>query len=227
MSVMSKKTSTLRSKRNCLHLILVICCCGIILHYTLTARNTRSNSLHINQTSTFINDNRQVIQPIITTKPCRSAYFVSNEKGMNVPLWEDGFNSKCSNKERIHQYKKCKNIQNHCDTWCKKYNNSNLNSQFCNGGKIIWKSNLFAKRLKTQLTVKTHINTVLKAYCNKYHINDNGCNFHLLSFDMSITKERNEFLTNHIDCNNDKPQYNQTWVFKENRDMGTGIHILN
>eukprot|EP01084_Bolivina_argentea_P136961 241221_1 len=213
-----------------LYSILIISCIVILFNMWSSEQEdikhiaTNNDSLHINETSTSI-------APTLMTKTCNSVYLITHDYTMFMNFEKHGFNLPCNDKEE----KQLRISKKRTETeWskgypkCKKYEHSNpSNSPFCNGGKIIYHGNAFADRLQKRLTVKTHLNRILTAYCNKYHPDDNGCNFHLLSFDMSISKERREFLTKHIDCNNDKPQYDQTWLFKEQKHLGTGIHIYN
>eukprot|EP01084_Bolivina_argentea_P136962 241222_1 len=219
-------------------ILLAVCCTILFYSFALTPDQetdqfiaTNRDSLPINTTSQLINDETQIIKSIALTKTCKPAYLMLYLNfGMHLKFDEYGFNLNCNRKEKKQLgicTKKTKKM-GFRDCACKKYNHSNqVDSPLCNGGKLIWQGNRFTRSINKRFTVKTHLNRILTAYCNKYHPDDNGCNFHLLSFDMSISKERREFLTKHIDCNNDKPQYDQTWLFKEQKHLGTGIHIYN
>eukprot|EP01084_Bolivina_argentea_P030573 56627_1 len=76
---------------------------------------------------------------------------------------------------------------------CFKYthtNTYNFDSSFCNGGTLIYKGTKEERMLDKRLSSKANLNALLRIYCDKYHINDNECNFHLRSYNMNIKKEK-------------------------------------
>eukprot|EP01084_Bolivina_argentea_P150990 263611_1 len=155
---------------------------------------------------------------------------------MRSILPQYGFDINCSINELPSIFHKLTNSR-YRSIFCLKYNNKTMpyKKQFCNGNALIYMSNCFPGQypdgifecLMPTLVVKTSLNTMLTQYCNKYHSNDSLCNFQPLSYSIENTKQRIEFLTKHINCSNDKPQYNKTWVFKENKDSAEGIHFEN
>eukprot|EP01084_Bolivina_argentea_P193527 332010_1 len=111
---------------------------------------------------------------------------------------------------------------------CFKYNNNISNNKhiFCEGGNLFFFDRVWILSVMN-IQKKTSLHKVLVTYCNEYHKNDTVCDFNLLSYNLGITEERNQFLTQHIDCNNNQSQPDKTWVFKENIDKGSGIHFYN
>eukprot|EP01084_Bolivina_argentea_P003363 6307_1 len=152
---------------------------------------------------------------------------------IHYSLRSHGFNIQCKNesssissfyfKSHIQSPSSMSSIYHSCFTYNNNISIGNHRELFCDGGKLIH-ADVNWMRVNIDILKKTSLQRVLNTYCNKYHKNDNVCDFSLLTYNLGITKERNEFLTNHIDCNNNKPQYDKAWVFKENTDFGEGIH---
>eukprot|EP01084_Bolivina_argentea_P286695 491843_1 len=167
-------------------------------------------------------------QKLIQTK-CKPAYLATKYTWhiSNVLFKAHGFRPICTAKEkRTLQVNRW--TQRYGYGVCFKYtpnNESNFDSSFCNGGRLIYKGTREERMLFNRLTSKANLNALLRTYCDKYHTDDNECNFYLRSYNMNIKTERIEFLTKHIDCTNDKRQYNKTWVFKEDKHLGTGVHF--
>eukprot|EP01084_Bolivina_argentea_P108696 194276_1 len=106
---------------------------------------------------------------------------------------------------------------------CRKYNKS-YSKHYCDGGRLLFDG--FKKTYDgIHMFTKVSLHRILTLYCNKFVNNSstNICNFKLLSYELNDEKQRIEFLTTHIDCTNNNPQYNKTWVFKENKHAGRGV----
>eukprot|EP01084_Bolivina_argentea_P126988 224687_1 len=159
-------------------------------------------------------------------------YVIGIYGGMREEFFERGFNIRCTRHERrdIFRRKRWRNKrkgQTRSDRKCFKYNSTNTNDNvFPDGGELIYLDREWKLEI-TDIEKKTSLHRILSTYCNKYHDNDKVCDFNLETYDIGIPEERIEFLTKHIDCNNNEPQYDKTWVFKENIDFGSGIHIYN
>eukprot|EP01084_Bolivina_argentea_P309470 535304_1 len=122
---------------------------------------------------------------------------------------------------------------------CQKYNNHSINysPHFCDGGRIFFLCAQQSRYNKPMLTftldryginvvTKFGLDTVLSIYCNEFYANDNVCDFKLLSYHMDDSFQRIKFLTDHIDCTKSESELSKTWVFKEDKDVGIGVHFV-
>eukprot|EP01084_Bolivina_argentea_P286693 491840_1 len=191
--------------------------------------STYSSFYSFGVTNPFTNTSLRTPNPNCGTD---TTYFISKgKKGASHFLLKEfikiGFVIQCTNKER-HQLgmNKFNSRRSWVSDFCVKHKNSNT---FCHGTKLIYlnrKCDPF--RVKTlNIESKTALNKILTTFCNKYHANDDVCNFVLLSYNLDISTERNEFLIKHIDCNNNNSQYDNTWILKEDIEYGHGIHVEN
>eukprot|EP01084_Bolivina_argentea_P010080 18807_1 len=155
---------------------------------------------------TFISKNHFKNLPL---QKCKPTYFIQSHAWyMTKWFWHSGFRPICTSKEKnkliVYEFLK------HIPIVCNKYTGNT--TAFCNGGRLVYEfskqEQIFIQRTNT----KTKLNMLLKTYCDKYHSEDNDCNFYLRSYNMDNNAERFEFLMKHIDCNNDASQYNKTWV---------------
>eukprot|EP01084_Bolivina_argentea_P126987 224686_1 len=216
--------------------LLVATFCMLPLLQTLTNKSIVFTSYGFNNTHVDIYSYEtqftNISQNTITNTNCNPLYTIGICLEMKPKFFKRGFNIKCNKHERrdIFRSKPWKNRrkgQNGFDKMCFKYNRTNTNDNiFCDGGQLIYLDREW-KYLVTDMEMKTSLHRILSTYCNKYHDNDKVCDFNLETYDIGIPEERIEFLTKHIDCNNNEPQYDKTWVFKENIDFGSGIHIYN
>eukprot|EP01084_Bolivina_argentea_P094190 169320_1 len=167
------------------------------------------------------------------TTICNPIYFILTTYHFENTFFQNGFSKQIKQCKSINLNElgiTTKPVKRRDYPQCYIYNESfEINNPLCAGGKLIWKHRPLAKPLQLRIESKFSLYKILTQYCNK-HYNytvDNFCSFYLLSYNMDIDSERNIFLNKHIDCNINKPQYNKTWVFKENTHTGVGIHIYN
>eukprot|EP01084_Bolivina_argentea_P003370 6320_1 len=206
------------------------CSSGIYLHDHIKPENSKHYINTHKSSNQSINISLHTAVPHCNAAP---AYLISRERGFSDmrpffnAVQKFGFNIKCKYKERKRfglKVGRRKSGSEHCF----KYNN--INNTFCHGAQLIFLNNPNRDNFRTKilnLESKTSLHEILTVFCNRYHKNDNVCNFRLLSYNLDIPNERIEFLNKHIDCNNEKPQYDKTWVFKEHIDFGSGVHLIN
>eukprot|EP01084_Bolivina_argentea_P043685 80463_1 len=144
-------------------------------------------------------------------------------------LMKSNFNKTCSYTEIPTQFRGYNDQNGTHSFFCLKYNINNVHNhdKFCSGGRIFYISNLSIAHKYQLRTIgnKAKLNIILTEYCNQHKNVD--CNFRILSYNMDNNEQRIEFLSKHINCTNDKPQHNKTWVFKENKDNADGVHFYN
>eukprot|EP01084_Bolivina_argentea_P126989 224690_1 len=173
----------------------------------------------------FTNISQNIMSDTITN--CKPLFVTGSYGEMQNVLSERGFNIKCTRHETIDIFRRkdWRNLrqgQSRFDKKCLKYNITNSNDDvFCDGGELMYMDKQW-KSVVVDIAMKTSLHRILSTYCNKYHNNDNVCDFYLETYNIGIREERNTFLIKHIDCNNNKSQYDKTWVFKENIDFGSG-----
>eukprot|EP01084_Bolivina_argentea_P188158 323977_1 len=205
------------------------------MHQTVTSIYDPS----FNKSEIYSFNNHSVI-----TQICDPAYIIFQRTFAPSPLFIDqlatkyGFDLRCTIFERQKlglesvvrkkQYRYNYKQTAVCLKYNDKYNKSINNNPFC-GQTLISLNTYKMETGKHNFIIKhkTGMNLVLTTYCNTLNSKDNNCNFHLLSYDVSVEEERIEFLSKHINCNNNNAQFNKTWVFKEALHGGKGIHIIN
>eukprot|EP01084_Bolivina_argentea_P233560 393357_1 len=130
------------------------------------------------------------------------------------------------------------NCSLHGQFFCQQYNNAYYSKYYCNGGYIRFGthyngiighfgySNHFSNGIHVHK--KSTLHRILRLYCSTFSNKSNNiCNFMLRAYEIKDTNQRIEFLSKQIDCTNKAPQPNNTWVFKENKHRGMGVHFSN
>eukprot|EP01084_Bolivina_argentea_P003371 6322_1 len=194
-------------------LVSVFCLLLILNQHKTSTHYVMNDSYHSNTTTQF-NNTIYVI----------SYAHIQNANILTLLQHKFGSPIRCKDNERqqfVHQF-----VHQFPPALCLKY--FDIHNRFGDNVKLIMSSwNFKEKALDKMWSTKTVLHEILKTYCNKYHFNDDNCNFYLLSYHLGVPNERIEFLTKHIDCNNNQPQYDKTWVFKETAHGGTGVHLIN